>query len=121
MKILVVEDDLLQSSWLENSLNDCGYEARCAYEGDDALCMWKLYCPDLVITDYRYPGKTIRNGLDLIAAVWSIDPLQAFVMQTAEKNLAVPFGVRVIWKPYPLHRLLRLIKVSSSPLLSFHR
>jgi two-component system response regulator VicR len=117
MRILVVEDDVLQSSWLERSLSEHGHEIHCAYDGDDALRAWKFYRPDLVITDYRYPGKTIRNGLELVAAVRSIDPLQAFVIQTSERNLAAQFGVRVLWKPYSIHRLLRLMKMPVEPLL----
>ena len=117
----MVEDDLLQSSWLETSLTERGHEVHCAYEGDDALRVWKFYRPDLVITDYRYPGKTIRNGLDLIRAVRSIDPLQAFVIQTYERNLAAPFGVKVLRKPYPIQRLLRLMKMPVESLLPFPR
>ena len=116
MKILVVEDDVLQSSWLEAKLADRGHCVRVASDGDTALARWKKHSPfDIVITDFRYPGKTIRNGLDLIAAVRSIDPLQAFVVQTAERNLTAPFGVKVLSKPYPIQRLLRLIKVPVHP------
>ncbi len=120
MKILVVEDDILQSSWLERSLGEAGHEIHCASDGDDALRAWKLHHPDVVVTDYRYPGRIVRNGLELVAAVRSIDPLQAFVIQTSERNLAAPFGVKVLRKPYPIQRLLRLMKMPVEPLLSQH-
>jgi DNA-binding NtrC family response regulator len=119
MKLLVVEDDEAQLSWLEANLADRGHCVRVASDGDTALARWNKYSPfDVVITDYRFPGETIRSGLDLIAAVRSIDPLQAFVIQTSERNLAAPFGVRLIHKPYRFHRLLKLLKTPTQPSLN---
>jgi CheY-like chemotaxis protein len=116
MKILVIEDDEAQLLWLTKSLNKAGHEVRSAQDGDWALKMYRSSGPfDAVVTDYRYPGKTIRNGLDLIAAVRRIDSLQTFVLQTSERNLAVPFGVKLLHKPYPIHRLLKLLKTPAHP------
>jgi two-component system response regulator ParR len=111
MKILLVEDDEAQLLWLKKRLTEAGHEVRAVHDGDLALKMWRSFKPfDMVVTDYRYPGKTIRNGLDLIAAVRSIDPLQAFVRQTSEKKLTPPVGVQMLQKPYRIHRLLKLIR-----------
>jgi DNA-binding NtrC family response regulator len=117
MKILIVEDDLLQSSWLENSLNEHGHDVRCASGGDEGLRSWEFYRPEIVITDYRIvPQVVIRNGLDLIAAIRSIDPLQQFVLQTAEKDLKPPIGVPLLRKPYKFRQLAKLIDSSPAPL-----
>jgi two-component system, OmpR family, response regulator VicR len=120
MKILVVEDDEAQLLWLKKRLTEAGHDVRAAHDDDWALRMWRSFGPlDVVVTDYRYPGKTIRNGLDLIAAIRSIDPLQAFVMQTSERNLTPPFGVPMLQKPYQIHRLLKLLKPSAQRMLPY--
>jgi two-component system, OmpR family, response regulator VicR len=118
MKILLVEDDRAVLDWLETSLSERGFEVHVAHDGDEGFATWKIRRPyDLVITDYRYPGKTIRNGLELITAIRAIDPLQAFVIQTAESKLTPPLGVPLLRKPYRFHRLLKLIKTPVHPSL----
>jgi DNA-binding response OmpR family regulator len=118
MKLLLVEDDEALLDWLETGLSERGYEVHVAHDGDEGFAAWKIHRPfDLVITDYRYPGTTIRNGLHLITAIREIDPLQAFIIQTAEPNLAAPLGVPLLRKPYHFHRLLRLMKTPTQPTL----
>jgi DNA-binding NtrC family response regulator len=113
MKILVVEDDEAQLLWLRKRLTEAGHEVRAGHDGDSGLKIWRSFGPfDIVVTDYRYPGKTIRNGVDLIAAIRSIDPLQEFIMQTSERNLPPPLSVPVLQKPYQIRQLLKLLKPS---------
>ncbi len=118
MKLLLVEDDEAQLEWLETKLSGHGHDIHTAQDGDLAVAAYLISRPfDLVITDYQYPGKAIPDGLALIRAVRFLDPQQHFVMQTGERNLLVPHGVKLIHKPYPLHRLLRLMDVPVEPLL----
>jgi DNA-binding NtrC family response regulator len=113
MRLFVVEDDQAQLAWLEAKLAARGHYVRVASDCDTALSRWEKHSPfDFVITDFRFMlGRNIENGLDLIAAIRSIDPHQEFVIQTSERNLAAPFGVKVMQKPYPIQRLLRLMKM----------
>lgn len=118
MKILVVEDDAALLDWLATGLSERGYEVHVAHDGDEGFATWKIHRPfDLVITDYRYPGTTIRNGLELINAIRAIDPFQRFIIQTAETNLTALLGVPLLRKPYRFHRLFKLIKTPVQPLL----
>lgn len=112
MKILVVEGDGVHRRWLRASLTQRGHEVRRAHNGAWGLKMWKAFGPfDLVI------GELTRDGLDLIASIRAIDPLQALVMQTRDPSFAPPLGVPVIHKPSPIHRLLRLMQESVQPSL----
>jgi len=121
MKILVVEDDECQLECLEAKLAAQGHEVRVAPDGDIALARWNKHYPfDLVITDFQCGGKAIPDGLALIRAIRLLDPDQHFIMQTGERNLLVPLGVKLIHKPYPIHRRLRLMKVPVEPLLPFN-
>jgi len=115
-RILICEDDPAQLEWLDKSLNERGFEVDVAQDGDEAFSKWKLDGPyDLVITDFEYPGRTIRNGLELITAIRTIDSLQAFVVQTSDRNLTAPLGVPLFHKPYPIRRLLNLMKTPVRP------
>ena len=118
MRILVAEDDEAQLQWLHRKLTGHGHNVCTATEGDEALDMYERNRPfDMVVTDFRFPGKGIGNGFDLIASIQAIDPLQSFIIQTSETNLVAPLGVPLIRRPYPIQRLLRLIERSAQPSL----
>lgn len=121
MKILVLEGDRDQLLSLETRLTEEGHEIRGAYSGKWGLKMWRSFGPfDVVITDYSFVtdpsslvGEQIKNGLELIAAIRAVDPLQGFILQTSGENLTVPFGVKLLKKPYAFRRLLRLLEPSA--------
>lgn len=62
MKIVVVEDDPAQLRWLKENLSSRGHEVYCAMDGDCGLACWRIYHPDIVITDYEFPGKLVQDG-----------------------------------------------------------
>jgi DNA-binding NtrC family response regulator len=79
--ILVVDDDLENVRNYSEILMDLDY--RVITRGDVDASLALLHgdaAVDLVITDYRMPGKT---GLDLIVALREIRPLLPVVMITA--------------------------------------
>jgi len=61
-KILVVDDDRDFRWTVDNILNAAGYEILQAQDGAEALILLEENIPDLVLLDYRMPG---RDGLQV--------------------------------------------------------
>lgn len=67
LKILLVEDQEIIAYDLETLLTEWGYEVvGCAASGEDALCMFKAYQPDLALVDVQLEGdidgiETVKN------------------------------------------------------------
>lgn len=82
--ILVVDDDIENARSYCEILMDLDY--RCVTGGDvnAALALLQSEKVDLVITDYRMPGKT---GLDFIVALRQICPDLPVIMITAYGNI----------------------------------
>ena len=82
--ILVVDDDIENARSYCEILMDLDY--RCVTGGDvnAALALLQSEKVDLVITDYRMPGKT---GLDFIVALRQIRPDLPVIMITAYGNI----------------------------------
>lgn len=116
MKILICDDDDVMIRWLEAKLVPKGFEVFTAFGGDEALFSFRKRRPfDYVLTDFRMPGNRIRNGMELVAAIRQIDPLQPIIMHTSEEGLQAPCPV--LLKPYAVEKLLRLFRKSLQPLL----
>lgn len=114
MRILLVEDDADHLRWLRGNLGNLGHETICCMDGDTAFASWQIQRPfDFVVTSQLFHGRKIKTGLELIVAIRAVDPLQAFVMETLDENLAPPFAVPVLVKPFPFRRLLRLLEPSA--------
>jgi two-component system response regulator BaeR len=64
--VLVVEDDRKISELLVNYLRAAGYQAKCAYEGREAVRMIKEQTPAVVILDWMLPGL---DGIEVSKAV----------------------------------------------------
>jgi CheY-like chemotaxis protein len=109
MRIVVCEDDPDQLRWLKENLTSSGHEVFCAMDGDCAFTCWKIYQPDLVLTDYFFPGKLVQDGKQLIEAIREVDPSQPFICQTRSSNAVLPCGVPRLLKPYHIRRVLRMI------------
>ncbi len=60
-RILIVDDEQLIADTLVRILNINGFTASAAYSGDSALDALHGFCPDIVLTDVRMPG---RNGIE---------------------------------------------------------
>lgn len=109
-RILIVDDDDVLRRWLREQLEPRGYEVWEESQGDEALATYEHNAPwSFVLSDlYFYRGEGIRNGLELLRAIGQINPAQRMAIHTSEKGLEAP--VRVITKPYPIGRLLRLLR-----------
>jgi CheY-like chemotaxis protein len=66
--ILVVDDDEHIRALLRNALEPVGYEVQTAADGDEALRLLGVRCPDLLIADLIMPGvsgdELARQALD---------------------------------------------------------
>jgi DNA-binding response OmpR family regulator len=65
-RILIVDDDQGLSRILSDNLSFCGFDVRCAGDGDEALAELRAYAPDLVLLDVMLPGA---SGFELCSLI----------------------------------------------------
>jgi DNA-binding NtrC family response regulator len=82
--ILVVDDDIENARSYCEILMDLDYRVITGGDVNAALALLQSEKVDLVITDYRMPGKT---GLDFIVSLRQIHPDLPVVMITAYGNI----------------------------------
>jgi len=70
--VLLVEDDDLQRSLLEEIFKEKGFKVLSASTAEQALSLLKREGPCVVVTDVRLPGM---DGLSLLEAVKRENPL----------------------------------------------
>ena len=118
LRMLIVDDDDALRHWLRVQLEPRRFEVWEESQGDEGLAAYVHNGPwDFVLSDlYFYRGERIKNGLDLVRAIAAINPGQRMAIHTSERALEAP--VPVLAKPYPIGRLLRLLRGSLQPLNS---
>lgn len=81
-RILIVEDEAKVAFFLKESLSglESGYDVVSIPSAEEALLVIEDYNFDLVIADFRLPG---RNGLDLIGELRSSHPHTRTMLITA--------------------------------------
>ena len=83
--ILLVDDEQENLRAYEEILVDLNYRVLARSDGDSALELLKENpVVDLVITDYRMPGK---NGLEFVSSLRRMRPLVPVIMITAYGNI----------------------------------
>jgi len=80
MRILIVEDDTASRMYLENLLEDNGYEYRSAKNGLDGLGVFEQYQPEVVISDIQMP---VMNGLEMIEEIHKKNSDTIIIITTA--------------------------------------
>ena len=85
MNILVVEDELLITSFLQRGLSAEGHAVTTAERGDTALDVFSRSHPDVVVLDVMLPGI---DGFDVLAAIRATDPALPVIMLTARGDIA---------------------------------
>lgn len=87
--------------------------------GDEAWQSYRRFGPwDWLISDFLFgEGETIKNGLYLVKAVRKLNPQQNIIVQSSEKSLPLPFGVKFLHKPYLAKTLLHMMRMPVRPLL----
>src|SRR5277367_1275431 len=105
-KILVVEDDANLSALIRNLLTVERHVVELATDGDDAIGMLKVFKYDLVVLDWKLPGKNgnavcqefrSRGGATpilMLTAKSSIEEKEAGLDSGADDYLTKPFDPR---------------------------
>lgn len=115
-KLLIVDDEILEIEGLRNSIhwNDLGIELiGCAEDGQNALKMYYLDHPDIIITDIRMP---LMDGLELTRKIREDDPTTIIILLSAYDEFkyaqeAIRSGVfDYILKPIDIDPLQDIIK-----------
>lgn len=109
-RILIVDDDDVLRRWLRVELEARGFEVWEESQGDEALSAYERNGPwCFVLSDlYFYRGERIKNGSELVHAITVITPGQPTAIHTSERDFQA--SVPVLIKPYPIDRLLRLLR-----------
>ncbi len=83
-KILIVDDDADILKLLEMRLVASGYQVSSAHSGQQALTLFNMHSPSLVISDLRMPEM---DGLALYEAVHALNPSIPFILLTAHGSI----------------------------------
>jgi DNA-binding response OmpR family regulator len=78
-KILIVEDEKPMSRALELKLNHEGYQAKAAFDGEQALSMIKQEPFDLILLDLVMPKV---NGFEVLASLKESDNKTPVIVMT---------------------------------------
>lgn len=114
MRILIVEDDIKISSFLQKGLKEEKYTVDCCYDGEEAWYLITTVQYDLVLLDMMIP---IIDGLQLCKKVRDASLSIPIIMLTAkssieDKVLGLNEGANdYITKPFSFEELLARIKV----------
>jgi DNA-binding NtrC family response regulator len=124
MKILIVGGgDALLSS-LDGELQSRHFEVLRTHFGDGGLSLYQKHGPwEFVLVDYRFiPGVKIRDCMQLVTAIHSVNPFQQMAIMTAdlkEARAKLPQALQhlsLLRKPFKIEQLLRLLR---QPVLPF--
>ncbi len=108
VKLLIVDDDLPTSDYLQSFFSKRDYEVFTANDGDSALAIVKDKRPSIVLLDIRMPGP---SGIKVLQQIKEIDKNIKVIMMTGvdEKvvmELAKESGATdYITKPFSLENL----------------
>jgi two-component system NtrC family response regulator len=80
LDILIVEDEKAQREMLRDFLAREGHDVQTAQNGEEAIGIVREKALDLVIMDFKMPGK---NGLEVLKEIKRINPEPEIVMVTA--------------------------------------
>lgn len=115
MRILVVDDEA-EVKKIREQLAPRHIEVRGTADADDAFRIWqseRLW--DMVLAEYQLPGKSIRHTVELVKAIYAVNPSQRIALHTSNARSQTGFFL-VLRKPYPIDRLIRALRLPVQPL-----
>ncbi|OGP93162.1 MAG: hypothetical protein A2156_08390 [Deltaproteobacteria bacterium RBG_16_48_10] len=114
MKILIVDDNQELAWAIRIMLEDEGYEARSARDGQDGYWAFLEFKPDLVITDIHMPGENglefmehIRTHNPMVRTIYMSGDLDSFWSPLEEEKKRYP--VSLLEKPFSKGELMGLL------------
>ena len=113
-RILVVDDEQQITLVLRSGLAKHGYDVRVAAEGESALELFRLWMPDLVVTDLSMPNM---NGLELCRRLRSTSSVPIIVLSVkGDENTkveALDSGADdYVTKPFGIGELLARVRAA---------
>lgn len=112
--ILVVEDEEPISNILRFALERAGYQVTCAFDGPEALTLWRAHTPDLILLDVMLPGM---DGFDVLRTIRTASAVPVIMltakMDEVDKVLGLELGADdYVTKPYSTRELLARVKAN---------
>ena len=108
VKLLIVDDDIATTDFLNNFFRKGNYEVFTANDGKGALAIVKEKRPNMILLDIKMPGL---SGIEVLQQMKKIDKDVKVIMMTAVKDeamieLAKDYGASdYITKPFSLEHL----------------
>lgn len=116
-KVMIVEDELDILHLYKDFLRRRGFSViACSIIADEVLIDYERYMPDLVIVDYKLPGK--KNGLQAVREILSEHALAPILLITAFESVKKEVSedeffrdkrIQVLIKPVKLSRIADII------------
>jgi two-component system, response regulator PdtaR len=110
--ILMVEDEVLASEYLEFVLQRAGYEPIPAASAEEALAVLEHRRDvELVVTDINLPGT--MNGLQLAALVrgqWPAINIIVVTGYSSPRSEDIPTGSLFVPKPYSAEKIIEAVR-----------
>ncbi|WP_298005594.1 HD-GYP domain-containing protein [Anaerolinea sp.] len=115
VKILLVEDDLALLEVVRDILSDTGYEVMTATNGREGLQAFRLFRPDLILSDIMMPNM---DGFELLEAVRQMEEgmLAPFIFMSARTERYDTSNARrlgaddYLFKPFSAEELLTAVE-----------
>jgi CheY-like chemotaxis protein len=109
--VLVVDDDDVMRSVVVDVLNDEGFEARGASDGEEALALLKRGpLPGLVLLDLMMPGVTGWQVIDQMSATPRTAGVPVVVLTSLDSSDDLPTSHLVLHKPIERDLLLDTVR-----------
>ena len=110
-KILIVDDDPVVVKYLENVLNDNGYETCSATGGIDALEKVKSENPDMITLDLEMPDEWGPKFYRRLVKEKAYKDLPVLVVSgMASRHLSIKKAVGFLAKPFDPEKLVSMIR-----------
>lgn len=114
--ILIVDDEPGLRRVLSRALSRAGYRPLVATSGEEATELLKLHgTVDLILMDLRMPGMTGQTLFHVIASGWPALASRIVVMSgdpesEEHKEWLDLHDLPVVWKPFELPDIIRLVE-----------
>ncbi|MBV9609124.1 MAG: response regulator, partial [Acidobacteria bacterium] len=83
IRVLIVDDDAAMAKYLSSYLATRNFEVNNAATGEEAVGMFRVYDPTLVLLDVAMPGM---SGIDTLERIKQIKPDVSVIMLSAQNS-----------------------------------
>ncbi|EPZ46356.1 response regulator [Alicyclobacillus acidoterrestris] len=112
--ILVVEDEEPISNILKFALERADYRVTCAFDGREAIALWKSTSPDLILLDVMLPQL---DGFDVLRTVRASSVVPVIMLTAKDDEVDKVLGLELgaddyVTKPFSTRELLARVKAN---------